>query len=242
MTESFRVVRSSSRSPSCASRADTRRDTVDLGRPRRSAAREKLPSSTTPREEEEVVGLEILRGGPSRSRRRADGGAAPCQPRPRQIVAAVEQCYPFSSLPDRPCNKYISSITHPTERTMAILQINSSARGETSHSTRLATRIVERLRGADPEATLTVRDLNVAPHPALDEAALGALFTPRRSAHPGTGGARGAGRCLDCRNKGRRCGRIGRADVQLRGALSAQELDRRDIAGRSDLPLHREGA
>ena len=37
---------------------------------------------------------------------------------------------------------------------MNILQINSSARRDASHSTRLATRIVERLRDADPEATL----------------------------------------------------------------------------------------
>ena len=61
---------------------------------------------------------------------------------------------------------------------MNILQINSSARRDTSQSTRLATRIVERLRDADPEATVAVRDLNLVPHPVLDEAALGALFTP----------------------------------------------------------------
>ena len=61
---------------------------------------------------------------------------------------------------------------------MNILQINSSARRDASHSTRLATRIVERLRDAHPEATVTVRDLNREPHPILDEVALGALFTP----------------------------------------------------------------
>ena len=61
---------------------------------------------------------------------------------------------------------------------MTILQINSSARREASHSTRLANRIVERLRDADPEAALTVRDLNHTPQPVLDEVALGALFTP----------------------------------------------------------------
>ena len=61
---------------------------------------------------------------------------------------------------------------------MNILQINSSARREASHSTRLASRLVERLRDADPESTLTVRDFNDVPHPVLDEAALGALFTP----------------------------------------------------------------
>ena len=61
---------------------------------------------------------------------------------------------------------------------MNILQINSSARREGSYSTRLADRIVARLREVDPEATLTVRDLTTTPHPTLDEAALGALFTP----------------------------------------------------------------
>ena len=48
---------------------------------------------------------------------------------------------------------------------MKILQINSSARVEGANSTRLAN-------------TVTVRDLAVAPHPVLDAAALGALFTP----------------------------------------------------------------
>jgi FMN-dependent NADH-azoreductase len=65
---------------------------------------------------------------------------------------------------------------------MNILQINSSARswanGQGSQSTRLANELVERLRAADPGAALTLRDLTANPHPALDEAALGALFTP----------------------------------------------------------------
>jgi len=59
---------------------------------------------------------------------------------------------------------------------MNILQINSSARRDASHSSRLATRLVQRLREARPEATHTVRDLNGVP--VLDEAALAALFTP----------------------------------------------------------------
>ena len=67
---------------------------------------------------------------------------------------------------------------------MNILQINSSARRDASHSTRLATRLVERLRDAAPESTLTVRDFNLAPHPILDEAALGALFTPANQRTP----------------------------------------------------------
>jgi FMN-dependent NADH-azoreductase len=53
------------------------------------------------------------------------------------------------------------------ERTMNIPQVNSSPRLEVSQSTRLATRLVGRLRDADPEATLTVRDLGRTPHPVL---------------------------------------------------------------------------
>ena len=65
---------------------------------------------------------------------------------------------------------------------MKILQINSSARrvqdGQGSFSTRFASELVDALKGRDADATVTVRDLGLNPHPALDEAALGALFTP----------------------------------------------------------------
>jgi len=61
---------------------------------------------------------------------------------------------------------------------MNILQIHSSARAIGSHSSRLAARIVERLRAAHPDARIALRDLGKTPHPALDEAALQALFTP----------------------------------------------------------------
>ena len=61
---------------------------------------------------------------------------------------------------------------------MNILQINASARREGANSTRVAASIVARLQDANPGATLTVRDLAATPHPVLDEAALGALFTP----------------------------------------------------------------
>jgi FMN-dependent NADH-azoreductase len=65
---------------------------------------------------------------------------------------------------------------------MNILQINSSARswsnGQGSQSTRLANELVERLLAANPGAARTLRDLTSNPHPALDEATLGALFTP----------------------------------------------------------------
>jgi FMN-dependent NADH-azoreductase len=61
---------------------------------------------------------------------------------------------------------------------MNILQINASARRDGANSTRVADQITARLQAANPGATLTLRDLAVTPHPLLDEAALGALFTP----------------------------------------------------------------
>ena len=71
---------------------------------------------------------------------------------------------------------------------MNILQVNSSARswnnGQGSQSTRLANELVAGLRAADPAATLTVRDLAATPHPVLDEATLGALFTPADKRSP----------------------------------------------------------
>jgi len=70
---------------------------------------------------------------------------------------------------------------------MNILQINSSARADGSHSTRLAGTVVDRLRATatDPAAvTVTVRDLGQTPHPELNEAALQALFTPASERSP----------------------------------------------------------
>jgi FMN-dependent NADH-azoreductase len=61
---------------------------------------------------------------------------------------------------------------------MNILQINSSLRGANSESTRVAGNIVAKLRAANPGASVTVRDVGANAHPVLDEAALGALFTP----------------------------------------------------------------
>jgi FMN-dependent NADH-azoreductase len=61
---------------------------------------------------------------------------------------------------------------------MNIVQINSSVRGAASESTRVASAIVARLVAANPNAQVAIRDLATNPHPTLDEAALGALFTP----------------------------------------------------------------
>jgi len=67
---------------------------------------------------------------------------------------------------------------------MKILQINASARREGANSTVVANRIVDRLKAANPAATVTARDLAANPHPVLDEAALGALFTPADKRSP----------------------------------------------------------
>ncbi|UUX96212.1 FMN-dependent NADH-azoreductase [Aquabacterium sp. J223] len=71
---------------------------------------------------------------------------------------------------------------------MNILQVNSSARslhnGQGSHSSRLAGELVARLVAAAPSAAVTVRDLAAQPHPALDESALQALFTPEAQRTP----------------------------------------------------------
>src|SRR5689334_12583053 len=67
---------------------------------------------------------------------------------------------------------------------MNILQINSSARTDASHSTRLANALTQRLLSADAGATLKVRDLARTPHPVLDETALQALFTPTAQRSP----------------------------------------------------------
>jgi FMN-dependent NADH-azoreductase len=67
---------------------------------------------------------------------------------------------------------------------MKILQVNASIRPEGANSTRLANDIVARLQAANPNARLAVRDLGADPHPMLDAAALGALFTPAEQRTP----------------------------------------------------------
>jgi FMN-dependent NADH-azoreductase len=65
---------------------------------------------------------------------------------------------------------------------MNILQINSSARrlhdGQGSVSTLLANEVVAGLLARNPGAKATVHDLAANPLPPMDEATLGALFTP----------------------------------------------------------------
>ena len=67
---------------------------------------------------------------------------------------------------------------------MNILQLNTSARTSGARSTQLADTITQRLLARHPDATLTVRDVALTPHPVLDEFTLAALQTPpaRRTA------------------------------------------------------------
>ena len=67
---------------------------------------------------------------------------------------------------------------------MNILQINGSARSEGANSTRVANDIVARLKAANPQANVVLRDLARNPVPVVDEAALGALFTPAEQRTP----------------------------------------------------------
>lgn len=67
---------------------------------------------------------------------------------------------------------------------MNILQINTSLRREGANSTRVANSIVDRLQALNPAAKRSLRDLSSTPHPVLDEAALGALFTPAEKRSP----------------------------------------------------------
>ncbi len=61
---------------------------------------------------------------------------------------------------------------------MKILQINASPRRESGNSTKLANQVTASVLAKHPEAAVTVRDLGATPVTVLDEAALGALFTP----------------------------------------------------------------
>ena len=61
---------------------------------------------------------------------------------------------------------------------MNILHITSSVRGNDSESTRVTKLIVDKLVSANPDAKLVRRDFGAEPHPLLDGAAVGALFTP----------------------------------------------------------------
>lgn len=59
-----------------------------------------------------------------------------------------------------------------------ILFVTSSPRGAASHSSKVAERVLQDLVAGNPEATVVRRDLARDPLPHVDEAYLGAVFTP----------------------------------------------------------------
>ena len=59
-----------------------------------------------------------------------------------------------------------------------ILQINSAARSQGAQSTLLVNELTERLQQSNPGSTVVARNLQADPLPHLDDAVLGAFFTP----------------------------------------------------------------
>jgi FMN-dependent NADH-azoreductase len=59
-----------------------------------------------------------------------------------------------------------------------ILQINSAARSQGANSTLLVNELTEKLQQSNPGAQVIVRNLQAEPLPHLDDAVLGAFFTP----------------------------------------------------------------
>lgn len=65
-----------------------------------------------------------------------------------------------------------------------ILLLTSSPRGNASHSNRVAARVVEELRRANPRAEVTVRDLAKNPLPHIDEDFVMGIFAPPDRRNP----------------------------------------------------------
>lgn len=65
-----------------------------------------------------------------------------------------------------------------------ILQLNSAARSQGANSTLLANELAAKLQAANPDAKLVLRDLLTNPLPHLDDAVLGAFFTPAEQRTP----------------------------------------------------------
>lgn len=65
-----------------------------------------------------------------------------------------------------------------------ILQLNSAARSQGANSTLLANELTAKLQDANPGAKVVVRNLLADPLPHLDDAILGAFFTPAEQRTP----------------------------------------------------------
>lgn len=67
---------------------------------------------------------------------------------------------------------------------MKILHLISSPRGEASFSVKLGDAIVEKLQAANPDSTVTTRNLTNTPFPHLEEVHINSFFTPAESHTP----------------------------------------------------------
>ncbi|CAG9258777.1 FMN-dependent NADH-azoreductase [Paraburkholderia unamae] len=65
-----------------------------------------------------------------------------------------------------------------------ILQINSAARSQGAQSTLLINELTEKLQQSNPGAQVVTRNLQAEPLPHLDDAILGAFFTPAEQRTP----------------------------------------------------------
>ncbi|WP_144109986.1 FMN-dependent NADH-azoreductase [Paraburkholderia sp. BCC1886] len=65
-----------------------------------------------------------------------------------------------------------------------ILQINSAARSQGANSTLLVNELTAKLEQSNPGAQVVVRNLQAEPLPHLDDAVLGAFFTPADQRSP----------------------------------------------------------
>jgi FMN-dependent NADH-azoreductase len=65
-----------------------------------------------------------------------------------------------------------------------ILQINSAARSQGAQSTLLVNELTEKLQQSNPGAKVVTRNLQAEPLPHLDDAILGAFFTPAEQRTP----------------------------------------------------------
>ncbi|MGM9476057.1 FMN-dependent NADH-azoreductase [Pedobacter sp. GSP4] len=67
---------------------------------------------------------------------------------------------------------------------MKILHVISSPRGEASFSIKLGNAIVEKLQSANPDSSITTRNLTSSPFPHLEEVHINSFFTPLESQTP----------------------------------------------------------
>ena len=89
---------------------------------------------------------------------------------------------------------------------------------------------------------MTVRDLDLVPHPVLDEAALGALFTPAEKRTPEQSARVAQDDALIAEIMAADAIVLGVPMYNFGVSVAAQELDRRDLAGGRNLPLHGKGS